>query len=157
VLVDSGVIQLVVVAKGENRIRCKVVIGGTLRSHRHINLPGVHVNLPALTEKDLHDIELGVAVGVDFVALSFARQKSDVDELRRVLREKRSGALIVAKIEEQSGVKQINEIIQAADAIMIARGDLGIEISMEELPIIQRRILKSCLRLGKPVIVAIDD
>jgi pyruvate kinase len=102
----------------------------------------------------LHDIELGVAVGVDFVALSFARQKSDVDELRRVLREKRSGALIVAKIEEQSGVKQINEIIQAADAIMIARGDLGIEIPMEELPIIQRRIVKSCLRLGKPVIVA---
>ena len=102
----------------------------------------------------MHDIELGVAVGVDFVALSFARQKSDVDELRRVLREKRSGALIVAKIEEQSGVKQINEIIQAADAIMIARGDLGIEIPMEELPIIQRRIVKSCLRLGKPVIVA---
>ncbi|MDP9253668.1 MAG: pyruvate kinase, partial [Verrucomicrobiota bacterium] len=86
VLVDSGVIQLVAVEKGENRIRCKVVIGGTLRSHRHINLPGVHVNLPPLTEKDLHDIELAVALEVDFVALSFARQKGDVEELRRVLR-----------------------------------------------------------------------
>jgi pyruvate kinase len=154
VLVDSGVIQLVVVEKGENRIRCQVVIGGTLRSHRHINLPGVHVNLPPLTEKDLRDIELAAALEVDFVALSFARQKGDVEELRRVLREKKSHALIVAKIEEQSGVKQIDDMIAAADAIMIARGDLGIEIPMEELPIIQRRIVKCCLRLGKPVIVA---
>jgi len=153
-LVDSGVIQLVVVAKGADRIRCKVLTAGTLASHRHINLPGVHVNLPPLTEKDLRDIELGVALEVDFFALSFARQKSDVQELRRVLAARQSKALVVAKIEEQSAVKQIGEMIRAADAIMIARGDLGIEIPMEELPIIQRRIVKSCLRLGKPVIVA---
>ena len=153
-LVDSGVIQLVVVAKGADRIRCKVLTAGTLASHRHINLPGVHVNLPPLTEKDLRDIDLGVALEVDFFALSFARQKSDVQELRRVLAARQSKALVVAKIEEQSAVKQIGEMIRAADAIMIARGDLGIEIPMEELPIIQRRIVKSCLRLGKPVIVA---
>jgi pyruvate kinase len=154
VLVDSGVIQLVVLAKGADRIRCKVLVGGTLASHRHINLPGIHVNLPPLTEKDLRDIELGIALEVDFFALSFARQKSDVQELRRVLAAKQSKALVVAKIEEQSAVKQIGEMIRAADAIMIARGDLGIEIPMEELPIIQRRIVKRCLHLGKPVIVA---
>ena len=154
VLVDSGVIQLQVVDKGAKRIRCKVVIGGMLGSHRHINLPGVHVKLPALTEKDLRDINLGVELEVDFVALSFARQKSDIDELHRVLAKKKSKALVIAKIEEQSAVKQINEMIEAADAIMVARGDLGIEIPMEELPIIQRRIVKSCIRLGKPVIVA---
>ena len=154
VLVDSGVIQLDVVGKSRGRIRSKVVIGGTLRSHRHINLPGVHVKLPALTEKDLHDIDLGVELEVDFVALSFARQKNDIEELRRVVMKKKSKALVIAKIEEQSAVKQIDEMIEAADAIMIARGDLGIEIPMEELPIIQRRIVKRCIRLGKPVIVA---
>jgi pyruvate kinase len=154
VLVDSGVIQLVVVDKGENRIRCKVLTAGTLGSRRHINLPGVHVNLPPLTEKDLRDIDLAVELEADFVALSFARQKSDIEELRRVLLEKKSPALIIAKIEEQSAVKQINEMIQAADAIMIARGDLGIECPMEELPIIQRRIVKRSLQFGKPVIVA---
>ena len=92
VLVDSGVIQLVVIDKKRNRVRCKVVIGGTLGSRRHINLPGVHVKLPALTEKDLRDIDLGVALKVDFVALSFARQKSDIEELQRVLRKKEPGA-----------------------------------------------------------------
>jgi pyruvate kinase len=154
VLVDSGVIQLRVIEKGRGRIRCEVVIGGTLGSHRHINLPGVHVRLPALTQKDLRDIGLGVALKVDFVALSFARRKSDIEELRRVLNKKKSKALIIAKIEEQSAVRQVEEIIETADAIMVARGDLGIEIPMEELPIIQRRIVKHCIRLGKPVIVA---
>jgi pyruvate kinase len=154
VLVDSGVIQLRVIEKGRGRIRCEVVIGGTLGSHRHINLPGVHVRLPALTKKDRNDIALGVALKVDFVALSFARQKSDIEELRRVLKRKKSRALIIAKIEEQSAVRQVEEMIETADAIMVARGDLGIEIPMEELPIIQRRIVKYCIRLGKPVIVA---
>ena len=154
VLVDSGVIQLVVMSKSRDRVRCRVVIGGKLGSRRHINLPGVHVKLPALTKKDLRDIDLGVAIEADFIALSFARKKDDIEELRRVLRRKKSSAQIIAKIEEQSAVKQIDEMIEAADAIMVARGDLGIEIPMEELPIIQRRIVKRCIRLGKPVIVA---
>lgn len=154
VLVDNGVMQLVVIAKGKNRIRCKVLTSGTLGSRRHINLPGVHVNLPSLTRKDLRDINLGVELQVDFVALSFVRKKSDIDALRRLLSKKKSKALIVAKIEEQSAVKQIDEMIEVSDAIMIARGDLGIECPMEELPIIQRRIVKRCLHFGKPVIVA---
>jgi pyruvate kinase len=114
----------------------------------------VHVNLPPLTEKDLADISLGAELGVDFVALSFVRQKSDLDELRGVLVDNRSNALIIAKIEDQLAVRAIGDMIEGADVIMIARGDLGIECPMEELPIIQRRIVKSCLRLGKPVIVA---
>src|SRR5206468_9062058 len=154
ILVDNGMLKLVVLEKRGGRIRCEVVTPGTLASRRHINLPGVHVNLPPLTEKDLADISLGTELGVDFVALSFVRQKSDLDELRGVLVDRRSKALIIAKIEDQLAVRAIGDMIEGADAIMIARGDLGIECPMEELSIIQRRIVKSCLRLGKPVIVA---
>ena len=154
VLVDNGMIRLVVLEKRGKRIRCKVITPGRLGSRRHINLPGVHVNLPPLTEKDLADISLGAELGIDFVALSFVRQKSDLDELRGVLFEKRSKALIIAKIEDQLAVRAIADMINGADAIMIARGDLGIECPMEELPIIQRRIVKCCIRLCKPVIVA---
>src|SRR5712691_7574251 len=154
ILVDNGMIRLVVLEKRGKRIRGRVVTPGTLGSRRHVNLPGVHVNLPPLTAKDLADISLGTELGVDFVALSFVRQKSDLDELRGVLVEKKSKALIIAKIEDQLAVRAIGDMIEGADAIMIARGDLGIECPMEELPIIQRRIVKSCLRLGKPVIVA---
>jgi pyruvate kinase len=154
ILIDNGVFQLRVLEKGDNRIRCEVLTAGTLGSHRHINLPGVHVNLPPLTEKDLADVALGAELGVEFVALSFARQKSDLEELRRTLTKLGSTAGVVAKIEEQSAVRQIDEMIGAADAILVARGDLGIECPMEELPIIQRRIVKRCIRLGKPVVVA---
>jgi pyruvate kinase len=156
ILIDNGLLQLVVTQRGKNRILCKVLNAGSLGSRRHINLPGVHVNLPPLTKKDLHDVDLGIELGFDFVALSFARQTSDLEALRKALAKKgsKSTARIVAKIEEQSAVKQIDEMIKAADAIMVARGDLGIECPMEELPIIQRRIVKRCLRIGKPVIVA---
>lgn len=154
VLVDNGVMRLLVLEKKRNRIRCKVLTKGVLGSRRHINLPGVRVNLPPLTQKDLEDIALGVELKVDFVALSFARKKSDLQELRRVLKKARSSAQVVAKIEDQSAVRQIDQMIDEADVVMIARGDLGIECPMEELPIIQRKIVKRCLRIGKPVIVA---
>jgi pyruvate kinase len=154
VLVDNGVMRLLVLEKKRNRIRCKVLTEGVLGSRRHINLPGVRVNLPPLTQKDLEDIALGVELKVDFVALSFARKKSDLQELRRVLKKAGSRAQVVAKIEDQSAVRHIGQMIEAADVVMIARGDLGIECPMEELPIIQRKIVKSCLRIGKPVIVA---
>ncbi len=154
VLLDNGVMQLRVLEKRDDRIRCEVLTSGTLGSRRHINLPGVHVNLPALTQKDLSDVALGVELGVDFVALSFARQRSDLDELRNVLKKSGSSAAVVAKIESAEAVGQIDEMIRSADAVLIARGDLGIECPMEDLPIIQRRIVKHCLRLGRPVIVA---
>jgi pyruvate kinase len=154
VLVDNGVMRLLVLQKKRNRIRCKVLTEGVLGSRRHINLPGVRVNLPPLTEKDLKDVALGVELKVDFVALSFARKKSDLQELRQVLKKAGSRARVVAKIEDQSAVRHIGQMIAAADVVMIARGDLGIECPMEELPIIQRKIVKQCLRIGKPVIVA---
>ncbi|MBE2205630.1 MAG: pyruvate kinase [Chthoniobacterales bacterium] len=154
VLVDNGVMHMKVLHKNSNRIRCEVLTAGTLGSRRHINLPGVKVNLPPLTEKDLADIEVGVEVGVDFVALSFCREAADIIELKRLLRERGSQARTVAKIEDQHAVKFVNDIIRASDAVMIARGDLGIECAMEELPIIQRRIIKKCIQIGRPVIVA---
>src|SRR5438094_8141061 len=154
VLVDHGVIHLLVLEKRENRIRCKVITPGTLGSRRHINLPGVRVNLPPLTQKDLVDIALGAELNVDFIALSFVRQRGDLDELLELLAQKGSKAQVMAKVEDQSAVRLIHEIIASADAIMVARGDLGIECPIEELPIIQRKIVKLCARLGKPVVVA---
>jgi len=154
VLVDNGVIHMKVLAKSGNHIRCEVLTPGTMGSRRHINLPGVKVNLPPLTEKDLADIAVGAEVGVDYVALSFCREPSDVDAMRQALREHHSPARVVAKIEDQMAVRNIDEIIRRTDLVMVARGDLGIECAMEELPIIQRRIVKRCIMRGVPVIVA---
>jgi pyruvate kinase len=154
VLVDNGNLHMRVLSKGEGRIRCEVLTAGTMGSRRHINLPGVKVNLPPLTEKDLADVILGAELQVDFVALSFCREASDIDALRKVLREHGSQARIVAKIEDQMAVKNLHAIIDRTDIVMVARGDLGIECLMEEMPIIQRRIVKRCLVKGVPVIVA---
>lgn len=154
ILVDNGLIKLLVLHKEKNRVRCKVLTRAILGSRRHINLPGVHVNLPSLTSKDLADVSLGVEMGADFIGLSFVREKSDIEQLRKLLSRKKSKAQIVAKIEDQLAVRSIDKMIESADVIMVARGDLGIECPIEELPIIQRRIVKNCLRLGKPVIVA---
>jgi pyruvate kinase len=154
VLVDNGVIHMKVLSKEGHRIRCEVLTEGTLGSRRHINLPGVRVNLPPLTEKDLEDVALGCELEVDFVALSFCREGNDVKVLRDELTARGSSARIVAKIEDQLAVRNLDEIIRMADVLMVARGDLGIECPMEDLPIIQRRIVKRCIRLGRPVIVA---
>jgi pyruvate kinase len=154
VLVDNGMLRFSVLGKKKNRVRCKVLTPGILGSRRHINLPGVRVNLPPMTEKDIADVTLGAELGVDIIALSFVRQKDDIEELRTMLNQKQSKALIVAKIEDQSAVHSIDEIIKVADIVMVARGDLGIECPMEELPIIQRRIVKLSIRFGKPVVVA---
>jgi pyruvate kinase len=154
VLVDNGVLHMKVLEKSGNKIRCEVLTEGVMGSRRHINLPGVKVNLPPLTEKDLADVALGAETGVDFVALSFCREPSDVVALREALQQHGSSARIVAKIEDQLAVKNINGIIEKTDAIMVARGDLGVECAMEDLPIIQRKIVKRCLQRGRPVIVA---
>ncbi|HST30983.1 MAG TPA: pyruvate kinase [Chthoniobacterales bacterium] len=154
ILVDNGLIKLKIAEKKKDRVICKVLTPATLGSHRHINLPGVHISLPALTKKDVADVKLGAKLGVDFVALSFVRKPGDLEELRDLLTRNKSKACVLAKIEDQAAVESIDHIIKAADIVMIARGDLGIEVPMEELPIIQRRIVKSCIHLGKPVIVA---
>jgi pyruvate kinase len=154
VLVDNGEIQMKVLKKFANKIECEVLTPGKLGSRRHINLPGVKVSLPALTEKDLADVALGLEVGVDFLALSFVREAKDIRQLRGVIAESKQKPLIIAKLEDQQAVENLKEIIHEADGLMIARGDLGIEVPYEELPIIQRRAVKYCLHVGKPVIVA---
>ena len=127
---------------------------GKLGSRRHINLPGVRVSLPALTAKDLADIEVGLDIGVDFIALSFVREAKDIQQLRKVVSSATHKPLLIAKIEDQLAVSNFDEILREADGIRVARGDLGIECPYEELPIIQRRIVKACLHIGRPVIVA---
>jgi len=154
VLVDSGMIRLEVLSTSAARIRCRVAVGGRLTGRRHINLPGVKVRLPALTSKDRADVAVGVEESVDFFALSFVREADDVDILRRLLSDLKSPARIVSKIEDQSGIANLDEIIVASDAIMVARGDLGIEVPMEDLPLIQKRAIDACIRHRKPVIVA---
>ncbi len=154
VLVDNGAIHMKVLAKHANKVECEVLTPGKLGSRRHINLPGVKVSLPAMTSKDLADIAVGLEMGVDYIALSFVREAKDIRQLRAVVENANPRPLIVAKIEDQEAIKNINSIIAEADAIMVARGDLGIECPYEELPIIQRKIVKTCLRVGRPVIVA---
>ena len=154
VLVDSGLIRLQIIAKDDTHVRCRVLVPGRLGSKRHINLPGVHVRLPAITAKDEEDLRLGAEIGIDFVALSFARQGADIQILRRLLDELGSRARIIAKIEDQTGLRNLEAIVQNADAVMVARGDLGIEIDYQYLPLVQERIVEACLAQGKPVIIA---
>ena len=155
VLVDNGVLQMKVLAKDGNKVRCEVLTDGKLGSRRHINLPGVKVSLPAMTEKDIADVELGLELRVDYIALSFVRSARDIRQLKRlVTRAKQHRPLIVAKIEDQEAVRNLEDIVRAADGVMVARGDLGIEVPYEDLPIIQRLIVKTCLHIGRPVIVA---
>lgn len=155
VLVDNGLMRFEVTGKIDGRrIRCKVLIDGQLTSRRHINLPGVKVNLPAFTEKDRRDTLVGIEEGIDFVALSFVREAGDITTLRDFLQENDSKARIIAKIEDQSAIRNLDEIIHACDALMVARGDLGIECALEELPVIQRRALKACFDRGRAVIIA---
>jgi pyruvate kinase len=154
VLVDSGLIRLEVIDKDADHVRCRVLTPGKLGSRRHVNLPGVEVNLPALTEKDERDVRAGVAAGIDFVALSFVRKGEDIATLQSLLRRLGSRARIIAKIEDQSGLRNLHEIVKAADAVMVARGDLGIEIDYHTLPLVQTRIVELCLTEGKPVIIA---
>lgn len=154
VLVDSGLIRMRVEEKDEGRVRCSVLTPGSLGSKRHINLPGVYVNLPCLTTKDEEDLKAGVRAGIDFVALSFVRQAGDIRTLRAFLGRLGSSAKIIAKIEDQAGVRNMREIIREADGIMVARGDLGIEIDYQRLPLVQTELVKACQAEGKPVIIA---
>lgn len=154
VLIDNGTIELQVDKKKHNQLVCKVLTPGTLKSRRHVNLPGVRVNLPSLTQQDKEDIKLGIEIGIDWFAMSFVREPEDVRQLKAILDYHNAPQKVVAKLEDQEGIRNLDEIIEAADAIMVARGDLGIECPFEELPIIQRRMIKQCAQQGKPVIVA---
>jgi pyruvate kinase len=155
VLVDSGLMRLSVLEIAhDKRVRCKVVIPGPLGNRRHINLPGIRVNLPALTKKDQTDVDVGIEEGIEFFALSFVREPEDIDIFHRYLSNKKSAAKVIAKIEDQQAIRNLENIIKASDGLMIARGDLGIECPFEDLPLIQSRAIKACIQNTKPVIVA---
>lgn len=156
ILIDDGLIELEVVeVVSETDVRCLVLNGGTVKDHKGINLPDTSVNLPAITEKDIEDIKFGIENEVDFIAASFIRKAEDVLEIRKILEEYGGEHIdIISKIENREGVENIDEIIEASDGIMVARGDLGVEIETEEVPLIQKQIIKKCNLAGKPVITA---
>ena len=155
ITVDNGIINLEVLAKNENgTLDCKVIDGGILKSKRHVNLPGIRVNIPAITKKDRVDIQFAMEQQVDFIALSFVREADDIRKLKVLLGDKAGKIKIIAKIEDQSGVSNLEEILEESDGIMVARGDLGVEINIAELPNVQRGIVKRCAERGKRVIVA---
>ena len=154
VTLDNGLINFEVLEKSDNHLTCKVIDGGTLGSRKHVNLPGVRINLPAITEKDRRDIQFGIEHDVDFIALSFVRRPEDVQELRDFLGAKQNNIKIISKIEDQEGVNNIHDIVRLSDGVMVARGDLGIETNIADLPNVQRRIVHSAAQWGKRCIVA---
>jgi len=154
VTVDNGLINLEVLKKEDRLMQCRVLDGGVLKSKRHVNLPGIRVNLPAITAKDEKDILFGIAADVDFIALSFVREAEDIRQLQQLMGNKVGKIKIIAKIEDQEGVRNLEEIIRESDGIMVARGDLGVEINLEDLPNVQRNIVRLCAEYGKRVIVA---
>ena len=151
---DNGLINFKVLAKDKENLTCKVLDGGKLGSKRHVNLPGVRVDLPSITKKDRKDILFAIKNNVSFIALSFVRSAQDINDLRDILKKKKSSARIIAKIENQEGLDNIHEITKATDIVMVARGDLGIETDLADLPNIQRRIMYATAKWGKRSIVA---
>ncbi|MDD5771867.1 MAG: pyruvate kinase [bacterium] len=154
ITVDNGLINLEILEKSDRQMKCMVIDGGILKSKRHVNLPGIRVNLPAITSKDEADIIFGLKNDVDFIALSFVREVQDIYELKSIIGSRSGKVKIIAKIEDQEGVKNIDEIVEEADGIMVARGDLGVEINIEELPSVQREIVRKCAEKGRRVIIA---
>lgn len=155
ILIDDGLVALTVKELRGTEILCTVVNGGTLSSNKSINIPGVHIRLPALTEQDISDIRFGVENDFDYIAASFVRQAADVEAIRAVLRDcGGEGVRIIAKIENQEGVDNLEEIIAAADGVMVARGDLGVEIPAARVPILQKRMIREGMSMGKLVVTA---
>lgn len=154
VLIDDGKIELKVTEVRDVDVVTEVVHGGLLKSRKGINLPFTKVSVPSLTDKDLEDLEFGLQNKVEWVALSFVRKAADINQLRDIIDQRKSTARIVAKIEKPEALSNIDEIIAATDAVMVARGDLGVEIWLEEVPMVQKMIVEKCNRAAKPVIVA---
>lgn len=154
IYLDDGLLEMQVMEVQPPEVHCKVVVGGELGSHKGVILSGVSVDLPACTEKDIADIRFGVSQDVDFVAASFVREAANVEEVRRIIQEAGGQQQIIAKIESDEGVRNIDGIIEAANGIMVARGDLGIGIPPEEVPLVQKMIIARCNAAGKPVITA---
>lgn len=155
IMIDDGKIEVKVLEVGEDtRVKVQVTTPGDLTSKKGINLPDTKVSLPSLTEKDLADIDFIVHNNIDWIALSFVRTANDINELRKILKDKGHDAKIIAKIEKPEAVENLREIILASDAVMVARGDLGVELPLEKIPMIQKNIIRKCIHRAKPVIIA---
>ncbi|MFA6170575.1 MAG: pyruvate kinase [Candidatus Margulisiibacteriota bacterium] len=152
ILLADGAITLKVAAKRQSNLECQIVEGGVIGEHKGVNLPHTKLNLPSLTAKDRKDLEWGIKQGADFFALSFVRKQTDILELKKLL--KKSGIPVIAKIEKPEAIENLESIIAVADGVMVARGDLGVELSLEKVPIIQKDIIELCRLFEKPVIVA---
>lgn len=155
ILLDDGLIELAVAYVKGPDIYCKVINGGKLKPRKGVNLPGIKTTLPGITTRDVAHINFGLDQGIDIIAVSFVRKAADIEEVRRILKEKNAEHIqIISKIENEEGVANLDEIIEVSDGIMVARGDLGVEIQVEEVPLVQREIIEKCNTVGKPVIVA---
>ncbi|EEG77139.1 pyruvate kinase [Dethiobacter alkaliphilus] len=154
ILLDDGLIVMEAEEVTETEVRCRVITGGDLSDRKGVNIPGARLNLPAISEKDREDILFAIKSDLDFIAASFVRKADDVIAIRSILEAHRSTIHIIAKIESQEGVDNIDKILEAADGIMVARGDLGVEIPAEEVPLVQKMIISKCNAAGKPVITA---
>lgn len=154
IYIDDGLIKLLIIAIDHDSIFCVVLEGGTLKPRKGMNLPGMELSLPSLSEKDFEDLDFALSHRVDFIALSFVRKASDIYQLRNYLTEKGFEKNIIAKIEKPEAVRNFDEILEAADGIMIARGDLGVELPPQEVPVIQKSIIRKCNKAGKMVITA---
>lgn len=155
ILIDDGLIGLTVVDIQGTEIKTRIVNGGTIKSKKGVNVPGVAISLPGITEKDTNDIIFGIEQDIDFIAASFVRKASDVQEIRELLAKHNASHIqIISKIENQQGVDNLDEILAASDGLMVARGDLGVEIPAEEVPLVQKLMIKKCNVAGKPVITA---
>ncbi|MBA3734692.1 MAG: pyruvate kinase [Actinobacteria bacterium] len=154
VLINDGMIRLRVDEVEEGRARCAVLVGGRVTAHKGVNLPGVPIPIPSLTRKDLDDLRFALELGCDFIALSFVRSAADVRDLKALIEQEGSTAHVIAKIEKSEAVDALDDILAEADAVMVARGDLGVEIGPELVPLVQKRIILRALERGKPVITA---
>lgn len=155
ILINDGLIKVEVIEIKGTDIICKVVDGGPLTNTKSINIPGKYINLPSPTEKDIEDIKFGITAGFDYIAASFVRTPQDVLNIRKILEENNGEHIkIISKIENRQGIDNFDEILEVSDGIMVARGDLGVEIPMEEVPIRQKEFISKCNKAGKPVIIA---
>jgi pyruvate kinase len=154
VLIDDGLVRLQVAEVAEGRARCSVEFGGRVEAHKGVNVPGVPIPIPSLTDKDLADLEFALGLGVDWIALSFVRSADDIRGLRQLLQSAASDVLVIAKIEKAEAVEDLDAIVSAADAVMVARGDLGVEIGPAAVPLVQKRIILAALERGKPAVTA---
>lgn len=154
ILVADGLIELKVLSTTDSKVLCLVVVGGEMTSQKGVNVPGVLLNLPALTKRDIQDIKFGIEHNFDFLAASFVRKAADVLDIRKVLEEGGAEIDLISKIENREAVQNLDEIIKVSNGVMVARGDLGVEIPVEEVPLLQKTIIKLCNRVGKPVVTA---